>query len=162
MNELDDLDIYILKIMEKDARTSYRKIADQLNISVGTVYNRLEKLKKNEIIKPQGFLVNLNEEKLGFALKFVILVRIDGHHTEEVLNNFKKLPQITNIYHILGEMSAVLICRFREMSEVQKFVKRVMETPHVLKTTSNTVLKTYKENQHHLIEDLLAIDKEKS
>ena len=161
MPELDDLDLYILQIMEKDARTSYRKIADQLNISVGTVYNRLEKLKKNGIVKEQGFLIDLNEDRLGFSLKFVILVRIDGHYTEEVLNSFAKLPQITNIYHILGEMSAVLLCRFRKMEEVQLFVKRINETPHVLKTTSNMVLKTYKENRHHIIEDLMAMDKEK-
>ncbi|MBD3353259.1 MAG: winged helix-turn-helix transcriptional regulator [Candidatus Lokiarchaeota archaeon] len=165
MKDFDDLDIYILRELENDARISYRKIAKKLNISVGTVHNRLSKLKKKKVIKEQEYLLNLDEKKLGFNLKFLILVTIDGKHTEEVLSQFLDYPEVTSIYHILGETSASIVCRFRKMEEVQEFIKRINNVPYVLKTTSNMVLNIYKEDEHHIINALQEIrkrDKEKN
>lgn len=162
MVKLDDLDLYILKILEKNARISYRKVAEELKISVGTVHNRLNKLKEEGILKGNGFLLDLDEKSLGFSLKFVILVAIDGKHTEEVLKQFNNYPEVTSIYHILGEMSAVLICRFQAMEEVQEFIKRVNQVPFVLKTTSNMILNIYKEDMHHLITNLETIQELKN
>jgi len=157
--KLDELDFYILKLLEQDARLSYRKIADKLKISVGTVHNRINKLQLSGIIKKDGFLLNLDEQKLGFNLKFVILVSIDGKHTEEVMNIFSSYPEVSAAYHILGEMSAVLICRFQKMEEVQEFIRRINKLPYVLKTTSNTILKIYKEDPMHIISDMQKLKK---
>lgn len=162
MVKLNDLDLYILKILEKNARISYRKVAEELKISVGTVHNRLNRLKEEGILKGNGFLLDLDEKSLGFNLKFVILVAIDGKHTEEVLKQFNTYPEVTSIYHILGEMSAVLICRFQVMEEVQEFIKRVNQVPFVLKTTSNMILNIYKEDMHHLITNLESIQEFKN
>jgi len=159
LESLDELSISILRILEENARISYRKIAEKLKISVGTVHNRIFKLQKLGIIKPDGFLLNLDEQKLGFNLKFVILVQIDGKHTEEVMNIFKSYPEVINAYHILGEMSAILICRFQKMEEVQEFIRRINKLPYVLKTTSNMILKIYKEDPMHLINSMKMMKK---
>jgi Lrp/AsnC family leucine-responsive transcriptional regulator len=42
---LDEIDAKILKKMLKDARMSYRKIADEINVSPPTVLSRVQKLK---------------------------------------------------------------------------------------------------------------------
>ena len=152
--KLDDLDFFILKILESDARISYRKIAEKLKVSVGTIHNRLNKLRNEGILRTQGFLLNIDEKKLGFSLKFLILVAIDGKHTEEVLAEFLEYPEVTSIYHLLGEMSASIICRFRQMEEVQDFIKRINNVPYVLKTTSNMILNIYKEDEHHIIKSM--------
>ncbi len=42
---LDEIDAKILKKVLKDARMSYRKIADEINVSPPTVLSRVQKLK---------------------------------------------------------------------------------------------------------------------
>ena len=90
---LDELDIDILKVLENDARISYRKISEELNISVGTVHNRIEKLKEQNIIK--GYLLQLNEQKLKYKLKAVISLEITGSKIREILEKISLLPQVT-------------------------------------------------------------------
>ena len=49
--KLDDTDINILKIINEDVRTSYRQISRSLDVSVGTVHNRIDKMVKSGVIK---------------------------------------------------------------------------------------------------------------
>ena len=49
--KLDDTDVNILKIINEDVRTSYRQISRSLDVSVGTVHNRIDKMVKSGVIK---------------------------------------------------------------------------------------------------------------
>ena len=72
--ELDDIDRRIIKLFSEDGRMSYRKIAKDLNISIGTVHNRMEKLNKNGVI--QKFAPVLDHSKLGYNLTTIIGVQV--------------------------------------------------------------------------------------
>ena len=58
--QLDDIDKEIIRILQSNARTSYREIQNQLKISIGTIHNRISKLKDNQII--EGYTLKLNNE----------------------------------------------------------------------------------------------------
>ena len=120
---LDDIDKEILKILQENAKTSYRVIQDKLNISIGTIHNRIAKLEKNGII--EGYTLKLNNEKLGYKL-------------------ISKIPEVCSVYHTTGEQSAALICRFKEAEDVHHFIRVLNEKEYVTKTISNMVLKEYR------------------
>ena len=48
---VDEIDRKIINLFQEDGRMSYRKIAKELDISIGTVHNRIDKLTKNGVIK---------------------------------------------------------------------------------------------------------------
>ena len=48
---LDDTDRRIIEVLERDARTSLRGIAEEVGVSLGTVSNRVKKLEENRVIK---------------------------------------------------------------------------------------------------------------
>ena len=139
---LDEIDKQILRILQKDARTSYREIQEQLGISIGTIHNRISKLKENGII--EGYTLRLNNVKLGYKLTFLIRINIDGKHTEELLEDLKKIPEVCSIFHTTGEQSAALICRFQESDQVHDFIKTLNSREYIIRTVSNMVLKEYK------------------
>ena len=64
--KIDDLDRDIISIFNKDGRISYRKIAKKLDISIGTVHNRMEKLIRNGVIKK--FAPVIDHQKLVTTL----------------------------------------------------------------------------------------------
>ena len=143
---LDDIDRNILRILQEDARRSYREIQDQLGISIGTIHNRISKLKKNQII--EGYTLKLNNIKLGYKLTFLIRIRIDGKHTSEILEEVTKKPEVCSVFYTTGEQSADLICRFKETEEVYRFIRELNEKEHILRTNSNMVLKEYKNSSY--------------
>ena len=49
--KIDETDKKILNLFNEDGRMSYRKISRKLDISIGTVHNRIEKLVKSGVIK---------------------------------------------------------------------------------------------------------------
>ena len=148
---LDDLEIEILKILEQDARISYRRIADDLRISVGTVHNRIKKLKDKGILK--GFLLHLDTLKLGYNLKFLIMLSINGKFIEEVLKEISNLSEITTIFQTTGEYSATVICRFKSLEEVQIFLNKINQIPNINKVVSHMILNTFKEDKYHLFSE---------
>ncbi len=144
--ELDDIDKEIIRILQKDARKSYREIQEQLSISIGTIHNRISKLKKNEII--EGYTLKLNNIKLGYRLTFLIRIQIDGKHTPDILKEISKQSEVCSVYHTTGEQSAAIICRFKESEDVHDFIRELNEREYIVKTVSNMVLKEYKNTSY--------------
>ncbi|TFF94347.1 MAG: Lrp/AsnC family transcriptional regulator [Promethearchaeota archaeon] len=140
--DIDYIDRDIIRILQENARTSYREIQDKLGISIGTIHNRIAKLKDNKII--EGYTIRLNNTKLGYKLTFLIRMQINGKHTEEILNQIKDRPEVCSIFHTTGEQSAALICRFRESDDVHDFIRELNEKESVTRTVSNMVLKEFK------------------
>ncbi|MFW9827778.1 MAG: Lrp/AsnC family transcriptional regulator [Candidatus Thorarchaeota archaeon] len=140
--ELDEIDRNILRILQEDARKSYRDIQQQLGISIGTIHNRIAKLKKRKII--EGYTLKLNNEKLGYKLSFLIRIDCDGKFTEEILGEIAKIPEVCNVFHTTGEQSAALICRFKESDQVHDFIRKLNAKEYVKRTVSNMILKEYK------------------
>jgi Lrp/AsnC family transcriptional regulator for asnA, asnC and gidA len=139
---LDEIDVEIIKILQENAKTSYRVIQDKLNISIGTIHNRISKLEENKII--EGYTLKLNNEKLGYKLTFLIRINIDGKHTQEILKEISDKPEVCSVFHTTGEQSAALICRFKEAQDVHNFIRELNEKEFVTRTNSNMVLKEYK------------------
>ncbi|KKN32205.1 hypothetical protein LCGC14_0816180 [marine sediment metagenome] len=139
---LDEIDKNILRILQANARTSYREIQDKLGISIGTIHNRISKLKESKVV--EGYTLRLNNEKLGYKLSFLIRIDIDGKHTEQELKELVKIPEVCSIFHTTGEQSAALICRFKEPNDVHDFIRKLNEKRYVTRTNSNMILKEYK------------------
>ena len=139
---LDEIDRNILRILQADARKSYREIQNKLGISIGTIHNRIAKLKKNGVI--EGYTLKLNNEKLGYKLTFLIRINCDGKFTEEILNDIKDIPEVCSVFHTTGDQSAALICRFKGSDDVHKFIRDLNQKEYITRTNSNMILKEYK------------------
>lgn len=55
---------------------SYLQIADELDLSAGTITNRIQKLHDNEIIK--GFQLEIDYQKLGYNIECIIELNANG------------------------------------------------------------------------------------
>ena len=139
---LDEIDKNILRILQENARTSYREIQEKLGISIGTIHNRISKLKEKGVV--EGYTLRLNNEKLGYKLSFLIRINIDGKFTEEILEDLTTIPEVCSIFHTTGEQSAALICRFKKSEDVHNFIRELNKKEFINRTNSNMILKEYK------------------
>lgn len=144
VQKLDAIDFEILRILQKDSRTSYRKIADALGIAVGTVYNRIKRLEDEGVFK--SYTVIVDPTKIGYDLTAVILVQAEGPHLAEVEKEIAQSDYTICVYDITGDFDIVVIARFRNRAMLDSFIKGILKMPHVTRTVTNVTLNVVKED----------------
>ena len=137
--QLDKTDKEIIKQLKQNGRKSYRQIAQQLNLSVGTITNRIQKLQKTGIIK--GFQLQLNHAALGYNLETIIQLQT----TQNIQNTLQKqeyTKHITTAYNTTGEYNTTIKAKFKTQQELNNFLKTLTNEPTITKTNTQLILET--------------------
>jgi DNA-binding Lrp family transcriptional regulator len=142
--KLDDVDFQILRTLQEDSRTSYRKIANALGIAVGTVYNRIKRLEDEGVFK--AYTVMVDSTKIGYDLTASIFIQAEGPHLAEVEKEFAQSDHTICVYDITGDFDIAVIARFKNTSMLNNFIKGMLKIPHVKRTVTNVVLNVIKED----------------
>lgn len=140
--DLDKIDLNIISKLQKDGKKPYRKIANELGLSIGTVHNRISHLKKIGIIN--GFMIKINNEKLGFNFCILISIQINNKYKDQILSNLRDRIEVTSCFYTLENQTIFLICHFRNLKHIQGFIKDLMEEEYILQINSNLILMEYK------------------
>ncbi len=142
--EIDHIDREILHLLNEDGRMSYRKISKSLDVSIGTVHNRMGKLTKKGVI--EKFLPVINHSKLGHDLTTIIGVQVKGGVLKDWEERTANHKNILCMYDVTGGFDAILIARFKDTGELDHFVKNLLKEPDVQRTYTQTVLNIVKED----------------
>jgi Lrp/AsnC family transcriptional regulator for asnA, asnC and gidA len=104
--DLDKLDSAILRLLQKNSRMSYQEMSKQTGISDATIQFRLKRMKARGII--DKFTVVANPALLGYAVMAVMLVQTDTDKHDDAKLALAKIPEITEVYSILGEYDLLI------------------------------------------------------
>lgn len=141
---MDKTDVRILEKLLSDARTSYRKIAEEIGVSPPTVLSRVDKLEKEGIVK--SYSAMLDHEKLGYDLTAIIDITAAKGKIIEIERQIAKFPNVCAVYDITGLTDMTIIAKFRNRKELSDFVKKDLSLPYVERTNTHVVLLTVKED----------------
>ncbi len=141
--KIDELDLKIIRDLQRDARKSYREIADGLKVAEGTVYNRINKLKEMGVIRK--FIPDIDFTKLGYDLTAVIGMRVKGGHLPEIEEKIAEEPNVSAVYDVTGESDALIVAKFKDRDSLNSFVKKLLTIEYVDRTYTMLVLNVMKE-----------------
>jgi DNA-binding Lrp family transcriptional regulator len=141
---LDKTDVKILRALLANARFSYRRIAREAGVSVGTALVRIKKLRRNGIIKK--YSVVLDHEKLGYELTVLTEIVVSKGKLLEMERKIAKMPNVCAVYDITGLTDAIVIAKFKNRKELSGFTKALLAMPFIERTNTHLVLTTVKED----------------
>tara|TARA_B100000902_G_scaffold371485_1_gene397575 strand:- start:2389 stop:2832 length:444 start_codon:yes stop_codon:yes gene_type:complete len=147
---LDDIDKKIIKVLEDDARTSLRKISELVDVSLGTVSNRVKRMEKNGIIR--GYSVILDPDKIGWELNVVIGLRIQKGRLIEIQERIAKDSRVHGVYDVTGDFDSMVIARAKNRKDLDDLSKNVLSIDGVERSITHLVLNTVKESTASLPE----------
>ena len=110
MLRTDEIDEQIMQLLRDDGRLSNREVARRLEISEGTVRQRLKKLEDANAIR-MGLVVDPVRMGIGFAAQ--VMLSVEPASLERALDAFSKLPDVhyvastTGPFNVLVSMTAV-------------------------------------------------------
>ncbi|MCL4143468.1 UNVERIFIED_CONTAM: hypothetical protein GTU68_058015, partial [Idotea baltica] len=94
--KLDTIDREILKILESDAKTVAKSIAEQLNLTKTPVYERIKRLEKEGYIKNYAAILNTDKiEESITVFSFVSLDAQKGSIMDDFLERVQQFNEVT-------------------------------------------------------------------
>ena len=143
MVELDALDLEILRILMKNCRKSAREIARELGKSPTIIAKKVRKLEELGVVKSCKAVVDV--KKLGFGIMALIMLNVEGAHIEEVERVLAKEPNVRGVYDITGEFDVAILALFRDVDELDRFVKRMLKNPFIKRSVTSVIFKAVKD-----------------
>ncbi len=143
--KLEELDRKILKVLNRDARMSFRRIAKELRISPTTLYNKVEKLERSGVLK--GYIPLINKESLGYDLTAIISLRVKQEKDREVQKAIAKFPQVGAVYEVTGDWDLILVCYFKGRDDLTNFLKKELPLSNIERAMTHLVLNVVKEEK---------------
>ncbi|QSE96228.1 Lrp/AsnC ligand binding domain-containing protein [Fulvivirga lutea] len=110
--EIDNVDLQILDILMKNAKKPYTEVAKQVFVSGGTVHVRMRKMEEAGIVT--GTTLEIDNTKLGYDITaFIGIFLAKSALYDDVINQLKAIPEITNVHYTTGNYSmfAKINCR---------------------------------------------------
>ncbi len=104
--KIDETDGGIIKILEGNGRTPNNEIASQLNLSEGTVRNRIKKLTCHNFLKISG-LTNVNM-RTDRQLLFIMVKLTTTKHWEKTAKEVAELPNVRSVSMITGRFDLII------------------------------------------------------
>ncbi|MDY6777611.1 MAG: Lrp/AsnC family transcriptional regulator [Candidatus Nanohaloarchaea archaeon] len=133
---MDKLDQEIVSILEERGRAPYTDIADELDVSEGTVRNRVEQLQEEGTIK--RFTVDVAEEDT-----FSVVVMVDLEPGQEIDNILSALPEQLDVYEVTGEYDMVLQFNRPSSRALNEVLEDIRKVDGVQNTHTYTVLASH-------------------
>ena len=143
---MDKIDIKILRLLQENSKISIREISKKLNTSPSTVYTRIKKLEKENIIK--GYYAKVNEKKLGYGVKAFIFVSYSPStlSQENVAKKIAALKNVQGVYIVSGDWDIIVEVIEKDVESLGDFViKKLRNIKGVNKTLTCVILKRIKE-----------------
>lgn len=130
---MDEVDEKILSILQEDGRASFTNIAEQVDVSEGTVRNRVEKLQETGVI--QNFTVNVNRERDISA--FISVNVSTGREFEQIISEF---PDDLQVYELAGDMDMLVKVERDSSEQVNEIVDDIRAVEGVKSTQTYMIL----------------------
>ena len=140
---MDVTDIEILKILQKNARTSISEIGQRVRLSVSAVGERIRKLESAGVIC--RYTAILNGKTFRRELTAIIFISLENPgHIDGFLKFAEEEPDILECHYIAGNFDYVLKVVTCSPSTLEALLNKIKGVTGVIKTYTNVVLGTHK------------------
>lgn len=145
---MDDIDFAIISFLQTDGRTSFTVIAEKLNVSIGTIRTRFNRLLEDKVITIIG---RVDPGKVGFRSYAHVAVYVrPATLKESVAQAIAIMPEVSFLAGTFGEYDLEVDVMCRDNDHLVDFVNRISTIEGVFQTKTTIYFKVYKYAQPDL------------
>lgn len=148
--EFDRFDYLILEALQKDARATHQKLAQDIALSPSQIGRRIQRLEESGVI--QGYHLALRPDMLDLSVTAFANVSLEKHgesSIREFAAAISALPEVLECYAVAGEADYWLRIVVPDLPSLSKFVmNKLMTVPLVRSVKSTIALEPIKHTTH--------------
>jgi Lrp/AsnC family leucine-responsive transcriptional regulator len=143
---ISDTDLWILDILQKNARETQADIARTVGLAPSAVLERIRKLEARGVIK--GYTAEIDPRALDQGMLAFVAVRSDhGPGDDSVARSLSECPEVLEVHHVAGEDCYLVKVRARDAEHLGSLLRtRFGRIAGVTSTRTTIVLESIKES----------------
>ncbi len=151
MEKLDDKDLQLLRLLQKNAKLTVKELAKEVNLSTSPVFERVKRLEQDGFVKRYAAVLDAEKLNRGFTVFCQIKLKI---HDRSVGYDFVKeileIEEVAECYNISGDFDFLLKVQVRDMKHYQDFVFNKLGSVDSIGSTHSTFVMAEVKNNHGL------------
>ncbi|MDR4954516.1 Lrp/AsnC family transcriptional regulator [Chryseobacterium sp. ES2] len=151
MEQLDDKDLQLLRLLQKNAKLTVKELAKEINLSTSPVFERVKRLEQDGFVKRYAAVLDAEKLNRGFTVFCQIKLKI---HDRSVGYDFVKeileIEEVAECYNISGDFDFLLKVQVRDMKHYQDFVFNKLGSVDSIGSTHSTFVMAEVKNNHGL------------
>jgi len=132
---IDDIDLKLIRALQKDARTNFADIARDCGVSTDTISKRFRKMKKAGIIR--GTTILLNPKSFGYECVGSLGVDVSYPHLMTVVESIQKIPEIVICTTSMGKHDIFCIAVLKNVGRLSQVKDLIKGHPAVREVTTS-------------------------
>ena len=123
IESLDDIDLQILRTLQRNAKLTTKELADAVHLTPTPVFERQKRLERRGYIK--RYIAVLDPDKLNQGLQVyckVKLKQINHEIADAFVRRIQRIPEVTECYNTSGAYDYLLKVRAADMKQYQEFI----------------------------------------
>ncbi|MCX5384043.1 Lrp/AsnC family transcriptional regulator [Streptomyces sp. NBC_00083] len=120
---LDPVDLHILRLLQNDARTTYRDLAAEVGVAPSTCLDRVARLRRCGVIL--GYQLRVDPAKLGRGLQALLSVQVRPHRRDLIgpfVERVRALPESRSLFHLTGPDDYLVHVTVADTADLQRLV----------------------------------------
>ena len=138
---MDDKDRQLIALLRQNARLPVAALAQSLEVSRGTVQNRINRLIAHGTI--QGFTVRVPQEAEPARIRAITMVSVDGERTERIIKQLRGYPEIAEIHTTNGRWDLVLELSTESLEAFDQALRSIRQIKGIAGSETSLLLSTY-------------------
>lgn len=139
---MDETDQQLLSLLRQDARTPVATLAHKLQVSRGTVSNRIAKLENSGVIV--GYTVRLRPDAQPNDIRAWMSVAVQGNETRAVIASLLGEPGVVGLHDTNGRWDLLAELRAAHLAELSLVLERIRLIRGISSTETSIHLETYR------------------
>ena len=120
---MDNIDRKILNILQENARTPLKVIAEQVFLSSPAVSARIERLENAGFIT--GYQAQISCAAMGYQIKAFIALEVEPSQTPEFYPYIESCPNVMECNCVTGDYSMLIKVCFHTTQELDQFIDQL-------------------------------------
>lgn len=122
---MDSIDKQILDMLQQNARTPLKTIAEKVFLSSPAVSTRIEHLEKQGIIK--GYTAMIDKEQLGYHITAFINLEMEPIQKKDFYPWISEVPNVLECNCVTGSYSMLLKVAFPSTVDLDVFIGKLQQ-----------------------------------
>jgi Lrp/AsnC family leucine-responsive transcriptional regulator len=136
---LDETDLEIIDLLERDGRRRVADIATRVSLSAPAAKRRMDRLEALGVIT--GYTALVDHAKLGRPLEAFTELRFAGTtKVDDIAGVAIGLPEVQAVYTTAGDPDALVLIRVGDVAHLKRVVDQLRRSGHVTGTKTLMVL----------------------
>ena len=138
MARLDDTNLQLLLLLQKDGRMSLTQLAHAVGRSESTVRERMAILERDGLLR--GYHADVDWARAGLPASVVLNARCDLSQLADVAKRLASIPNVTSASLVTGEMPVLAHLQVRDMQHLRDILQRSL--PELIAPEAKVVIES--------------------